>query len=187
MAHISTIPQVILVNSSFMTSIRKLTDLNQDIWKNPEIFLCMVFSKSFGYALRGILYVSVSGGQKKKISLDEIAESLDVPRHFLGKVLKKLVKAGILSSTRGPSGGFSLNENTLDTQLSELLLISGDHKKLNACVLSLRVCSSSNPCPMHSQAEILKKEWNTLLADTTIKELLKKPENIISRLPVIEC
>lgn len=146
----------------------------------------MVFSKSFGYALRGILYVSASGGQKRKISLDEIAENLEVPRHFLGKVLKKLVKAGILSSTRGPSGGFCLNENTLDTQLSQLVMISGDQKKLNACVLSLSICSSANPCPMHSQAEILKKEWNNLLAGTTIKDLLKKPEHIISRLPLMQ-
>lgn len=140
----------------------------------------MVFSKSFGYALRGILYVAEMGTRKSKVSLDEIAEKLDVPRHFLGKVLKRLVKSGIIDSARGPSGGFSLNETTLGTPISQIVEVSGDQKKLNACVLSLHTCSSANPCSLHKQAEILKREWNTVLAETTIADLLNKQGKAIS-------
>ena len=140
----------------------------------------MVFSKSFGYALRGILYVATVSSRKPRVSLDEIAENLDVPRHFLGKVLKKLVKSGIISSTRGPSGGFSLNETTLSTPIAHIVEVSGDQKKLNACVLSLNTCSSTNPCPLHKQAEVLKREWNTVLADTTIEELLNKQGKLLN-------
>jgi len=139
----------------------------------------MVFSKSFGYALRGILYIALMSTRKPRVSLDEIAENLDVPRHFLGKVLKRLVKSGIISSTRGPSGGFSLNETTLSTPLTQIVEVSGDQKKLNACVLSLSICSSTNPCPLHKQAEILKREWNEVLADTTIADLLNKQGKIL--------
>ena len=157
-----------------MTSIKVSADLYQVACSTTGIFLGMVFSKSFGYALRGILYVAAMSSQKPRVSLDEIAENLDVPRHFLGKVLKRLVKSGIISSTRGPSGGFSLNETTLGTPLSQIVEVSGDQKKLNACVLSLSTCSSGNPCSLHKQAEILKREWNTVLTDTTVADLLNK-------------
>ena len=70
----------------------------------------MIFSKTFGYALRGVLYLSTINEDKPRVQLDEIAAKLSIPRHFLGKVMKKLVKEGVLSSMKGPFGGFSVNE-----------------------------------------------------------------------------
>jgi len=75
----------------------------------------MLLSKSFGYALRGVLYVAMMNASKKKVQLDEMAEKLAVPRHFLAKVMKRVVKEGILSSVRGLNGGFCINESTLQT------------------------------------------------------------------------
>jgi len=81
----------------------------------------MLLSKSFGYALRGVLYVAMMNASKKKVQLDEMAEKLAVPRHFLAKVMKRVVKEGILSSVRGPYGGFCINESTLQTKLIRLV------------------------------------------------------------------
>ena len=52
----------------------------------------MIFSKTFGYALRSVLYLAMLHEDKDRIQLDEIAVQLSVPRHFLGNVMKKLVK-----------------------------------------------------------------------------------------------
>ncbi|HET7896419.1 MAG TPA: Rrf2 family transcriptional regulator, partial [Flavisolibacter sp.] len=62
-----------------------------------------IFSKSFGYSLRGILFVALRETHTP-VQLDEMAESLGVPRHFMGKIMKQLVKQGILSSLKGPTG-----------------------------------------------------------------------------------
>jgi Rrf2 family protein len=73
----------------------------------------MFLSKSFGYALRGILYIAVMQDENRKVQIDEIATKLSVPKHFLGKIMQQVVKAGLLKSTKGPYGGFSLAaENT---------------------------------------------------------------------------
>ena len=77
----------------------------------------MFLSKSFGYALRGILYVALMQDEKRKVQIDEIANKLSVPRHFLGKIMQQVVKAGLLQSTKGPHGGFYLAENTLSSSL----------------------------------------------------------------------
>jgi Rrf2 family transcriptional regulator, iron-sulfur cluster assembly transcription factor len=45
----------------------------------------MIFSKSFGYALRSVLYVALVKDEKEKTQLDEIAGALNVPRYFLGE------------------------------------------------------------------------------------------------------
>src|SRR5262245_56326275 len=115
----------------------------------------MILSKSFGYALRGTLYVAVMNETERRVRLEEIAERLAVPRHFLGKVMKRIVKAGILTSVKGPYGGFCINENTLQTTLMKLAEISGDSGWFDTCVLRLRKCDGLRPCPLHCEVEQL--------------------------------
>ncbi|HEX7905152.1 MAG TPA: Rrf2 family transcriptional regulator [Chitinophagaceae bacterium] len=134
----------------------------------------MVFSKSFGYALRGILYIAIMNGEKQKVQIDEIAEKLSIPRHFLGKVMQELVKNNILSSTKGPYGGFSLNENSLKISLIALVKITDGLELFESCVLRLKKCNSINPCPLHKQIEHYKTELLQLFSDTSVNDLLKK-------------
>jgi Rrf2 family transcriptional regulator, iron-sulfur cluster assembly transcription factor len=136
----------------------------------------MVFSKSFGYALRGILYVAMVSEKKARVQLDEVANELTVPRHFLGKVMKNLVKEGVLDSMKGPYGGFCTNDMTLKTTLFKLVEITGEMEELNTCVLRLRKCNSQYPCPMHKQVEGVRKQWQRLLLSTTIGDLVNKDQ-----------
>ncbi|MDZ4808682.1 MAG: Rrf2 family transcriptional regulator [Bacteroidota bacterium] len=136
----------------------------------------MVFSKTFGYALRGVLYVALTNEVKPRVQLEEIAIQLSVPRHFLGKVMKKLVKEGVLISIKGPYGGFSVNETTLKIPLLRLIEITGEPEEFGSCVLRLRKCNAQNPCPMHRQIETLRRQWQSLLASTKIGDLLRKDQ-----------
>jgi len=136
----------------------------------------MIFSKTFGYALRGVLYLALTQEKKPKMQLDEIAQELAVPRHFLGKVMKKLVKEGVLGSTKGPHGGFFINEATMVIPLLKLIELTGEPEEFSSCVLRLRKCNAKSPCPMHFQIESLRKQWQSLLASTTIGDLLRKDQ-----------
>jgi len=136
----------------------------------------MIFSKSFGYALRGILYVAIMNETKNRIQLDEIAEKLTVPRYFLGKIMNRLVKDGVLASEKGHNGGFRINDKTINTSLLKLVKITGDSEMFDSCVLRLRKCNSKNPCPLHHEIETLRNQWHQLLAETTVNDLLKKDQ-----------
>ena len=142
----------------------------------------MIFSKSFGYALRGILYVSLQKDENRKVSIEEIAKRLMVPRHFLAKIMKAMVKAGILSSTRGQQGGFYINEATLGTPIVTIILLTEGKNYFNTCMLSLRKCNADNPCPLHAKVEKFKSDVMEVYGSTTIGDLLKdnKPEFIKS-------
>jgi Rrf2 family protein len=135
-------------------------------------------SKSFGYALRGILYVALMQEEKRKVQAEEIASKLSVPRHFLGKIMQQLVKAGLLQSTKGPYGGFYLAQHTLSTPLIKLVEITDGIEQFNLCVLQLRECNRINPCPLHNEMDIIKTKLKQVLTETTFEDLLSEDKKI---------
>lgn len=132
----------------------------------------MFFSKTFGYAIHSILYMA-SRQVGQRVLLAEIASNLKVPRHFLAKVMKKLAGEGIISSYKGPSGGFASNELTPEITLLKIAAITGETVHFGSCVLRLQKCNSRNPCPLHYQAQSLREQWVDLLSNTTINDLLE--------------
>jgi DNA-binding IscR family transcriptional regulator len=61
--------------------------------------------------------------------------------------------------------------------LMKLVEITGEKNELDGCVLRLRKCNVKNPCPMHSETELLRKQWNSLLLSTTLGDLVNKSEH----------
>lgn len=134
----------------------------------------MFLSKSFGYALRGVLYIAMVQGEERNVRLEEISQKLSVPRHFLAKIMKRMVKEGILISSKGPNGGVSLAGNALQIKLIRLVKITDGVEQFNTCILSLRKCNSRNPCPLHFQMLQLRDGMLTEFARTSIGDLLNR-------------
>lgn len=148
----------------------------------------MVFSKSFSYSVRGILFLAMKQEGKKYIQAAEIANALGIPRHFMGKILKGLAKDGILKSNKGPFGGFALNEHTLSVPLLRLVLITRGLPDLNKCALQMKECNKNNPCAIHDQVSAIRNEMIQMLSGVKVADLLSKgEENLISMIssPVI--
>jgi Rrf2 family transcriptional regulator, iron-sulfur cluster assembly transcription factor len=139
----------------------------------------MFFSKSFGYALRGVLYVATMSEQNRRVQVDEMASQLAVPKHFLGKIMNRVVKEGILDSTKGPYGGFSVNQETLSAPLTRLIKITDGMEQFNTCVLKLRKCNKNNPCPLHFQMEQNRSELLRVFSQTTIADLLNQDKKML--------
>lgn len=137
----------------------------------------MIFSKSFGYAVRGVLYILLMQDTKQYVQAEEIAETLCIPRHFAGKILKKLVKCGVLTSSKGKTGGFTINDSTRNFLLLRLYEITDGMDTFQKCSLRLQACNETNPCPMHEQMVRVKHELRESLASTTIGDLLKEDKD----------
>ena len=133
----------------------------------------MFLSKSFGYALRGILYIAVMKDERRKVQIDEIATKLSVPKHFLGKIMQEIVRAGLLKSTKGPYGGFSLADETLATPVIKLVEITDGMDQFSMCILQLKYCNGLNPCPFHYEMEEIKRNYLNLFTKNTFGDLLK--------------
>ena len=126
--------------------------------------------------------MAIMRDEKRFVQVEEVASKLAVPRHFMGKIMKKLAKEKILVSTKGPSGGFILNEHTLKLSLMDMVKIIDGVEIFDSCALRAKECNAMSPCPMHFQFESVKRSLKSILSDTTIGELLEgdKPEFIRS-------
>jgi Rrf2 family transcriptional regulator, iron-sulfur cluster assembly transcription factor len=132
----------------------------------------MMFSKSFGYSVRGMLYIALMQDEKVRVHAEEVAGELGVPRPYMSKILKTMVKEGLLLSVKGPQGGFWASQRTLDTSLMEIFKMTDGLSYFNKCALRMDECSSKNPCPMHVHFEQVKSALRNRLEITTIGQLL---------------
>lgn len=131
-----------------------------------------MFSKATEYALRATIYIAKKSTDDKKISIAEIAAAIDSPQSFTAKILQMLTKDNIVvSSVRGPNGGFYLTEKAKKLPVRSILQAMGEDEVLEKCVLGLKRCSEVTPCPMHFQYKTIKQQLIKLFTSKTIQEL----------------
>ncbi|MFZ2900234.1 MAG: Rrf2 family transcriptional regulator [Saprospiraceae bacterium] len=135
-----------------------------------------MFSKSCKYAIRAVLYLALHSSDQHKLGVKEVAEALDVPGPFLAKLLQQLSRHHLISSTKGPNGGFYLSPENLNANLRGVVESIDGPEIFTSCILGLPVCSSTNPCPLHSRALIYRQGLLEMMDDQTIAEVAKRVE-----------
>lgn len=131
-----------------------------------------MFSKKAEYALRAAIYIAQKSSEENKLSIDDIAKSIDAPRPFTAKILQLLTKKNrIVRSTRGPNGGFYITEEAKKLSVRSVLKTIREDGLLTKCVLGLKECSETKPCPMHSEYSPIKKQLLQLFETKTIHDL----------------
>lgn len=133
-----------------------------------------MFSKSCKYAIRAVIYLATHSGESHKIGVKEVAEALDVPGPFLAKILQQLSKHSLISSTKGPSGGFYLSERDKSASMRKVVESIDGPDVFTSCILGLPVCSSAHPCPLHDQAMVYREGLIDMLTRQTIQDLAAK-------------
>jgi Rrf2 family iron-sulfur cluster assembly transcriptional regulator len=122
------------------------------------------------YALRAVLHIA-EHGIDRPVPVGDIAQALDVPRNYLSKTLHQLSRAGIVTSTFGPGGGFQLgdpaNRLTLDRVIAPFDTTGERH-----CLLGQTRCRDSAPCAAHEHWKHIAEQIHTFFASTTVADLL---------------
>lgn len=77
-------------------------------------------------------------------SAKDIAIQLSVSENHLAKILQRLVKAGMITSTRGPKGGFQLTKDSKEITLLEIYEAIDGPLQTSTCILGKKVCISSS-------------------------------------------
>lgn len=135
-----------------------------------------MFSKSCKYAIRAVLYLAIHSGPEHKLGVKEVSEALGVPGPFLAKLLQQLSRHHLISSTKGPNGGFFLSETNASANLRGIVESIDGLEVFSTCILGLPVCSSDNPCPLHSRALVYREGLLELVEDQTIREVAQRVE-----------
>lgn len=131
-----------------------------------------MLSNSSKYALKGVLYLAVNASKEQKILAKDIAEPINVPPSYIAKLLQELARHGIVSSVKGPRGGFYLDAENMETKLIRIVDVIDGEQRLRSCLLSIKECDHDNPCPLHHVVGETKAGFIQNLEDTTIAELV---------------
>ncbi len=131
-----------------------------------------MFSKACEYAIKAVIIISLNSGKNKLTGVKEISEEIESPEAFTAKILQNLVKQEIISSKKGPNGGFFLNKKQIEKiTLSDIVkAIDGDSLFVR-CGLGLKQCSEKNPCPLHHEFKKIREQIKSLLESTPINTL----------------
>jgi len=143
-----------------------------------------MISNSSKYVIKAVLFLAINSSEENKIMVKDIANPINVPQAYIAKLLQELAKRKLISSTRGPKGGFYLSEEDKERNIMDIVSVIDGEKKLNACLLSLEYCNENNPCPVH---HLISKSRTTLmknLKQKTINELAIDVINGKSALPL---
>ncbi|WP_343704790.1 Rrf2 family transcriptional regulator [Chitinophaga sp.] len=134
-----------------------------------------MLSKSAEYALRATIYIALKGTEDKKLGIEEIAKAIDSPRSFTAKVMQLLTRDNrVVSSVRGPNGGFYMTEAARKLPVRAVLEAVGEYEVFTKCVLGLKECSESRPCPMHEQYRSIRAQLRQMFEKTTIQQLAEE-------------
>jgi Rrf2 family protein len=144
------------ITDCFLSSLR--------FWEGPK-----VLSITAQYALRAVVYLAgCSDGTPVRAA--ELAEAVEVPPNYMGKILNQLVRARILRSVRGKKGGFEVALPAEDISLHRVVSQFDDLGLEDRCLFGRLECSDENPCPAHERwgkvaAQILDFFNTTTIAD----------------------
>ncbi len=142
-----------------------------------------MFSTSCHYGLQAMIYIALHSSEEKNVDLNQIAVELDIPKHFLSKILQLLVKHKLLVSMKGPTGGFRLSRSPNDITLIKVIEAIDGLDMFNQCGIGFKRCNDSHPCPIHYEYKKVRDRIENLFQSKTLKELteeIETGESIIS-------
>ena len=133
-----------------------------------------MLSNACQYAIRSVLYLSIHSNEKKRIGVKKVAAELETPQPFLAKLLQQLAKSNLISSIKGPNGGFYLTENDSENSLWDIVKCIDGVDKFENCFLGLSSCSDDNPCPVHFIVSPFKDKLLNDFRDKTIAQFTEE-------------
>lgn len=127
------------------------------------------------YALRAVITLARSS-QSKPVSIRELAETEELSPEFLEQIFFRLKKTGMISSTRGPGGGFKLNRDPNEISLNEILEAAGESSEFTPCIRfngsSDKQCDRIEYCTAHKVWRQAADHIKSYFTNITLKDII---------------
>lgn len=137
-----------------------------------------MISNSSKYAIKAVLYLGLNSDKENKIMAKEIAGPVKAPLPYISKLLQGLARRGLISSQKGPKGGFYLNEDNKASTLMDIVKAIDGEMRINSCVLDLDKCNEDRPCPLHHAVYPSKSVLINYLTSETVESFSEKYESV---------
>lgn len=149
----------------------------------------MKISAQEEYGLRCLLQLARAANMGESLTLSQIARLEGISQANAGKLLWILSKAGLVQSTRGIKGGYTLARPSSEIRLNQVIrVLEGEpaesHCKSYAGVLD--ACVHTGDCGIRPVIIELHQIVDNALADITLSQLLGTEANVDAALHQIQ-
>lgn len=110
--------------------------------------ISLSFTQTAEYALRAMSSLALEPGVQA-VRATQLSARTAVPLPYLWKIMRRMVDAGLVESSRGHGGGFRLARSAEAISYLDILEVVGYDSKAGSCVFGWGQCRSDEPCPMH--------------------------------------
>jgi Rrf2 family protein len=130
----------------------------------------MQLTRAADYGVRVMVYLAKIS-RDRRVLLPAIGEATAAPESFLSKVLQALAHAKLITSRRGPAGGFQISARGRQASMRDVIEAIDGPMNLNVCLSDKRSCPRKTWCPAHPVWAQAQKALLSVLSAALIADL----------------
>jgi Rrf2 family iron-sulfur cluster assembly transcriptional regulator len=124
------------------------------------------------YAVTAMLDLALHG-TTGPVSLAEISVRQEISLSYLEQLFSKLRRNGLVTSTRGPGGGYSVARQLSDVAVSEIIVAVNESVDATQCA-GKENCHSHGRCLTHDLWEGLSAQIEDFLSSVSLQDMIDR-------------
>ncbi len=136
----------------------------------------MKYSAQEEYGLRCLLRIAKFYAVEKSLTIPEISRAEGISEHNAGKILRVLRLGGLLESSRGQIGGYTLTRPPDQISVGTILKVLGgrlfDDEFCNTHTGAMDICTNSIDCSVRSLWKLIQDSVDSVVEKMTLKDLM---------------
>ena len=129
----------------------------------------MKLSTKSRYAITAM--IDLAQNQDGAVSLKDISDRQSISLSYLEQLFCKLKNFKVVSSRRGPGGGYVLNKKSSEISLHEIITAVEENMDQTQCGGSMN-CNKEKPCTTHNVWTGLNKIISDYMKNITIEDVI---------------
>jgi Rrf2 family protein len=142
----------------------------------------MKFTAQEEYGLRCLLRIAKFYAVEKSLTIPEISRAEGISEHNTGKILRVLRLGGLLESSRGQIGGYTLTRPPDQINVKDILKVLGgrlfDDEFCNTHTGAMDICTNSIDCSVRSLWKLIQDSVDSVVSNMTLRDLMGR-ENFL--------
>jgi Rrf2 family transcriptional regulator, cysteine metabolism repressor len=137
----------------------------------------MKFGVGVDYCLKALIMLADRYPSNNPRRVDEIAATQNIPENYLRRLLIELKRGGLVSSQKGPNGGYLLARHPSRITMANVVqIIEGDYAPVECLEdgATGALCRRGDGCTMRPVWSEVRDSVNAILARTTLQSLLER-------------
>ena len=142
----------------------------------------MKFGVGVDYCLKALIVLAERYPSGRPQRVEEIAAAQNIPENYLRRLLIELKRGGLVSSQKGPNGGYLLARPPARISMAEVVhLIEGDYVPVECLEerAAGTLCQRGDGCAMRQVWCEVRDAVTTILGRTTLQSLLERRKTAI--------